>query len=132
MTELIDWLMGLGYRGAAICLGVAGLSLAGFLGSWSNGVFLALPLGLAVLFGVLGLLLLTKGNSLKRVKIPPPGTYSAALEEQVRGCAQPFQLCTRCMVFCQYAACESCDRTLDVLSVRDARDLNTLMAAIEP
>lgn len=131
MNDLIDWLMGLGYRGAALCLGVAGLSLAGFLGSWSNGVFLALPLGIAVLFGLLGLLLLSKGNSLKRVKIPPPGTYTAALGDRVRAYPKPFHFCTRCLVFCQYAACESCDRTLDVLSVRDERDLNTLMAAIE-
>jgi hypothetical protein len=132
MAEIIDWLMGLGYKGAAICLGLSGLSLAAFVGSWTEGLFNALPLGLAVLFGLLGLMLLTKGNSLKRVKIPPPGKFSPELGSRIKAHPQPFHLCTRCMVFCEYAVCERCDRTLDVLTVNNERDLNTLLAAIEP
>lgn len=132
MAEIIDWLMGLGYKGAAICLGLSGLGLAAFVGSWTNGFFNAFPLGLAVLFGLLGMLLLSKGNSLKRVKIPPPGSYTSELGRRIKVHPQPFYFCTRCMVFCQYAACESCDRTLDVLSVHNERDLNTLTATIEP
>lgn len=132
MNELIDGLMGLGRRGAAICLAVGALSGAGFAVCWMQGIFVPVLAGVGVLFGLLGVLLLSKGDSLKTVKIPPPGTFTPALGDRIRTHPQPFHFCTRCMVFCEYAVCEQCDRTLDVLTVNDGRDLNTLMAAIEP
>lgn len=133
VTDLFDWLFSLGRLGGVILLALCGLCLYWM---WSTvqltGSFYVLAPALALVFGGTGLMLVVMGDPEQRtVRLGGARVLDAELLTAIHERPRPFHFCARCNVFSDIAMCDVCERTIDMVTVRNDRDHNTLMAALD-
>ncbi|MED5373778.1 MAG: hypothetical protein VX899_22360 [Myxococcota bacterium] len=131
MANLIDWLMGLGRKGAVLSFGIALAALLGHLVLWRMGIVVFVIPGIALLFGLMGLGIWLKGDSLKVTRMPDRAQVTQAHRDQVQNAQVPFHYCTHCLLFSDIPMCTHCDRTLDTISVHAERDRKLLLAELD-
>lgn len=129
---MVQWFIEQGRLGGLLLVLVASacFGVAWWDHSQTGGFFIIFP-AIGVATGLFGAMLLVMGSPYsRRLRKPPKSKLDKEALAEILTHPRPFYYCTSCLTFNAISVCDTCDRVVDIVTVRNSDDMRILMAAL--